>query len=300
MFLEAITVNSSNLTASNLTENDASEWSSGTAYVVNDEVILTSTSRVYRALAANTNSNPAAAGTTDWVEIGTTNLWRAFDNRVGNRAIGDTSTITYEITPASRFDTVAFIGISAVTVRLEVIEGTSTVYDQTITLADTSSIVAWYSYFHWAANTNSLAIFNGVTGNPGSTARITISSTSGTPGVSEVLIGQIRKFGDVTTNTEIGYEDLSVISRDSFGNISVVERPFYRTTSFSVAIPTGTEGSLLAALTRVRARPTLFYCEGDETNARGTVIYGLPRPLRIPLQGEGISFATLDIEEVNS
>ena len=70
------------LSSSTAPENDYAAWGSGTAYAVGARVILTSTHRRYEALAASTGVNPAS-DPTKWLDIGPTNRWAMFDQRVG-------------------------------------------------------------------------------------------------------------------------------------------------------------------------------------------------------------------------
>ena len=70
------------LSSSTAPENDYAVWAAGTAYAVGARVILSATHRRYEALAASTGVNPAS-DPTKWLDIGPTNRWAMFDDRVG-------------------------------------------------------------------------------------------------------------------------------------------------------------------------------------------------------------------------
>ena len=70
------------LTSSTAPENDHPVWASGTAYALGAKVILTATHRRYEALVASTGVNPAS-DPTKWLDLGPTNRWAMFDDRVG-------------------------------------------------------------------------------------------------------------------------------------------------------------------------------------------------------------------------
>ncbi|WP_414903488.1 hypothetical protein ACMT1E_05335 [Sphingomonas flavalba] len=104
------TITDAMLTSSTIPENDHPAWATGTAYVTGNRVILTSTHRRYEALTASTGVNPTS-DPTKWLDLGPTNRWAMFDDRVGTAATR-TGSLEVVLAPGA-IDAVALIDTDA-------------------------------------------------------------------------------------------------------------------------------------------------------------------------------------------
>jgi len=283
------------LTSSNITENDHPQWASGTTYAKGARVIVLSTHTIYEsAQGGNTGNDPTTDNGTWWLTVGSTNRWRAFDERIGQSSTR-AGTITYTLTLPGICTGVGFLGLNAGSVRVRVSDGSTTIYDQTRDLVDNTEIVNFFTYFTFVPEFSSTAVFIGIPGYTGYTMTITIDAGTGTAEVGEIAVGEFHVLGVTGEGTETGFEDLSIKERDDFGNISVVERAFFDTVSFRVAMPVGSEERVGRIIRRFRAKPALYFADED-LQKRGAVVYGFPLGLRPTLSASGVSFATIEIE----
>src|SRR6476661_9366563 len=136
------------LSASTVPETDYSAWGSGTTYARGDRVIATTTHRIYESarsgnLAKNptlaTNRyNPESNPTGWWIDVGATNRWRVFDQRLYDQATRATSAQWTNLL-GQTIDAVAVLGLGggASSVQCEVLVSGSPVSSSTISLAAT-------------------------------------------------------------------------------------------------------------------------------------------------------------------
>ncbi|RHZ91155.1 hypothetical protein D1114_21020 [Cereibacter sphaeroides] len=295
-----ITVTDAVMASSNVPETDCPAWAAGTTYALGARVILTATHAIYESVqAGNTGHNPATDTTsTWWIRVGSTNRWRAFDNRTGQKTTRS-GTIDYQLTLPSICTAVALVGLSAGSVRVRISDaGGTLIFDQTRQLVDRTDVASFFSYFTYAPVYSERAVFEGLPGYVGYTLRVTINAGVGTAEVGEIVAGKMFEFGTTLVDTEISFEDMSVRERDDFGSVFIVQRDAYDTITFRFAIPAGGEERVRRAVRDTRARPAFFYAD-VELVGRGLAVYGLAKPLRIPLQSAGTSIATLETEELS-
>ncbi|MGP3699917.1 hypothetical protein, partial [Rhodobacter sp. NSM] len=281
-------------------ETDHPAWAAGTTYALGARVILTSTHSIYESVqAGNTGHNPAAdTAAAWWIRVGSTNRWKAFDNRTG-QSVSQSGTIDYSLTLPSICTAVALVGLSAGSVRVRVSDaGGALIHDQTRQLVDRTDIASFFTYFTYSPTYIERCVFEDLPGYVGYTLRITIDAGVGTAEVGEIVPGKLFEFGTTLVDTEISYEDMSVRERDDFGSVFIVQRDAYDVITFRFAIPTGGEERVRRAVRDQRAKPGFYYADADLVG-RGLAVYGLAKPLRIPLQAAGASIATLETEELS-
>jgi Carbohydrate binding domain. len=145
--IEPITITDTILTDTNVPEDDFAVWAVGTAYVAGNKVILTSTHRIYEAVQATTGDDPATDDGTNWLDIGATNRYRAFDGSIEGQTVQATS-IEYEFTVAGNFGGLALLNIVGADVTVNItdpVDGALPEID--VSLSDTSGVLDWFTYF---------------------------------------------------------------------------------------------------------------------------------------------------------
>jgi hypothetical protein len=205
--------------------------------------------------------------------------------------VGD---IVYTMTPSVLADSVAFFGLDAAAVQVKCtdpVEGV--IYNTTREIIDNSVVFDGWSYVFEPVIYDTETIFSGVPIYTGVVLEITISG-AGTNLVGQIVTGRGQLLGETLVGTDVGSNDYSTKDRDAFGNAIIVEKPFTQTVDFIFSFPTDDALRINRILTRLRAKPAVYYA-GDDTSQFGTTVYGFYNDYSIPLSAAR-SFATLQVE----
>ena len=296
--IRPITLTDSILTSSNVPENDYSQWNSGTTYSVGDKVISTTTHRVYEALIGSTGVDPTGAATdpATWLDLGATNRWKAFDQKIGDK-VSNLDTIEYEFTPTSTLDSLAIFNISALSVNVtSTTTGGDVVYNKTVSLIDTSGVLDWYTYFFEPPQDLSTeAQFLDIPPYLGATIKVTITNVTGTNAeVGQIVFGSSKSLGVTNYGTSVSIEDFSRKETDAFGNFIVVERAFAQIADFDIQFNTNNTRDVQRTLSAYRTTPIVYI--GADDPQYGTTIYGFYRRFDLTLQGPSLSFGAIEVE----
>jgi hypothetical protein len=299
--IKPVTVTDSILTYSNVTEDDYALWDSGTAYVVGDRVISTVTHRIYEALVNNTNVDPTGTATSPptWLNIGATNRWKAFDQKISDQ-VTNLNSIEYTLNdPNSYLTSVALFGLEGISVNVTVTDtsvgGDGEVYNQTISLVDNRNISDWYTYFFEEQVQKEQAQFLAIPPYLGCDIDITVTSSTGENAkVGQVVTGFLTSLGLTAYGTSISIEDFSRKETDDFGNFIVVERAYAQLADFDVQFETKNARKIQRTLAGFRATPIVYI--GSEDTSYGTTIYGFYRRFDLTLEGPSLSFGAIEVE----
>jgi hypothetical protein len=298
--LQTIQVTDANLQASDVPETDAALWLVGSTYAVDDEVMLDH--HVYRSvLGSNTGNDPRVDDGTNWLDLGFTNRWRAFDKKTQN-LVAQADSITYTISADNLITGVAVMNYVGSTVTVEVRDVSATLLStHTKSRNGGQAITSWWIAFtiDLAAESIPDVIFEDVRCYPGN--NITVTVATAVPGsivsLGLLLLGVTRELGETNNGTAIGIKDYSTKDKDPFGNAILVERVFASTVNFSFSLPTDRAAFVRRTLAALRATPTLYYAGVDQTQF-GAQVFGFFQDFEIPLTGPAISFANLKVEEL--
>lgn len=297
--IRPVTVTNTVLTSSNITEDDYAEWASGTTYATGNRVIVIGTThKVYESLIdANTGNDPTTDDGTKWLDIGATNRWKAFDQKISD-PVSSTGTIEYELTSAdTNVTAVALFGLQAseATVIGTDTGGEGEVYNETISLIDNSDVIDWYTYFFEPVTFKTEALFTDIPPYLGLDVEIEIDAGAGEPvEVGQIVIGSSQNLGFTIYGTTISIEDFSRKETDAFGNFIIVERAFSYLVDYDVRIPTQTARRTQNLLATFRASPLVYI--GDEDDSYGTIVYGFYRNFDINLETPSYSLASIEVE----
>jgi len=296
------TFTDSNLISTTIAENDYTQWSSVTSYVVGNRVISTTTHRIYEALQASTNVDPTT-DTSDppyWLDIGATNRWKAFDQKISDPVTVADGVNTIEYTLGAfgiPSNSVTLFGLKGRSASLVVTDATDgEVYNQEISLIDNALVNDWFTYFFEPARVKSEAIFEGIPPYANAEYDITVEdATDAEPELGQIVLGQEYELGKTNYGTSVSIEDFSRKERDDFGNAILVERPFAKLIDFDFIVNTNEVRRTAILLETVRATPAVYYA-GPDTERFGTTVYGFFRNFSINLDGPAISNVTLEVE----
>ena len=294
--IRPVVVTDAVLDSSNVPENDYAEWNVATAYTVGNRVILLSTHRIYEAVGSSTGVNPATDDGTNWLNIGATNRWKAFDQKISD-PVTQLDSISYTLTDDTSTPTgVALFGLKGVSATVTVTDAVEgEVYNQTNSLLDSDEIFDWFSYFFEEITYVSTTLFTGIPPYRGSTVSVTVTEDTGeTAQLGQLVFGSLTELGVTTYGTAISIQDFSRKETDAFGNFIVVERAFANLVDFDVRLPTQTAGRVRRILAEYRATPIVYI--GNEDSSFGTVVYGFYRNFDITLDTPSLSFAAIEVE----
>ena len=216
------------LTSSTAPENDHPVWASGTAYAVGARVILTATHRRYEALVASTGVNPAS-DPTKWLDLGPTNRWAMFDDRVGT-ATTRAGSLQVVLTPGAT-DGVALIDTDAESATVSLTVSGTQLYSKTQSFnVGGTAIDNWFSWFFEPVGRKSSLLFLDVPVYEAGIITVTMTRDNPADLVScgALLFGRQFTIGETEHGADIGIIDYSRKETDQFGVTSVVERAFAR------------------------------------------------------------------------
>ena len=296
--IKPVTVTDSVLSSSNVPETDYAAWNSGTAYVVGDKVISTVTHRIYEALINNTNVDPTGTATdpATWLNIGATNRWKAFDQKISDPVTQATS-IEYTLTdPTSNVTAVTLFGLKGSSANVTVTDATDgEVYNRTISLLDNRNIVDWFTYFFEEQVQREQAQFLDLPPYLGSDIDVTVTANTGEDAeLGQLVLGLLSNIGVTSYGTSISIEDYSRKEADAFGNFVVVERDFAQLADFDVKFETQNARKIQRTLADFRATPIVYI--GSDDTSYGTTIYGFYRRFDLTLEGPSLSFGAIEVE----
>lgn len=283
------------LTSSTLPETEHAAWNSGTTYAAADRVIYLHT--VYQSLqASNTNKTPGATDSALWwVEVGPSNRWAMFDGSVST-ASADTTDIEVVITPGAVVDAVAIIAGIGSTVRVQMHDGATSVYDQTQSL-DSTPIEDWESYFFADQVLAGELLFSGLPRYFGGVITVTIEATSSAiASVGALLLGRLHSIGDTAPNASAGITDYSRKETDTFGTTSLLQRSYAKRSQQRVVLETDDLRRVQALLSGLRATPAAWIGDDDTARFAPLAIFGWFRSFSIDIPGPVTSYCTLEIE----
>ena len=291
-------INDATLLSSNIPEDDYDNWVAGT-FAEGDRVIRSVTHSVYEALTDHTGTLPPEQDGVNWIRVGSTNRFRAFDSSVGQSA-NKLELITYKVSPLTRCDSIALINMVAVTVQVIVRNGANVVvYDQTKDLVDTSGIENWLDYFLFDGEYQPEHVFINLPINPDGSVEIKIQATTGaTAEVGEIVIGKSVELGIVLDQSRSGFTDYTIRQQDPFGNVTFTVRPTARKAEWVLESQTTANRRIQRALEQVRG-VTCYFHPGDGMSSYYLGVLGVADDYFPALAAGGYTRSTLSLTGVS-
>ena len=289
-----LTITEAMLTSSTLPETEHAAWSSGTTYAAGVRCIKAH--RIWEsAQAGNLNHEPTTADGTWWLDAGPTNRWAMFDGSVST-ASADTTDITVVITPGAIVDAVAIIAGVGSTVRVQMHDGVTSVYDQTQSL-DSTPIEDWEDYFFADQVLAGELLFQGLPRYLGGVVTVTVAASSGAASVGALVCGRLHELGEAEFGAaSAGITDYSRKQTDDFGATALVQRSYAKRSQQRLVLPTSALRRVQALLAGLRATPCVWVGADDTDTYSPLVVYGWFRSFSLDIAGLNHSYCTLEIE----
>lgn len=289
------------LTSSTATEPGAGEtaWSGGTAYAVGDVAVRTSIHRKYSRLVAGTTATAPESDTTNWLDIGPTNKWAMFD-LLRNSATVLASPLTVVITPGVRVNALALMGVVADSVTITITVSAVTVYTYTASMSSRNT-TTWTDYFYGTfSNQPSLARFdlppytNGV-------ITVTLTRASGSVSCGACMVGVSQYLGAAQYNAVREALNFSTVTRDAFGNATLVARRSVPKTAQQLQVDKTNVNRLLDLIVSLNAVPAVWSGLDDQSTDgyfEALLILGVYKQFSINVDHPSTARATLELEEI--
>lgn len=307
------------LTDSNVVEDATyAEWNSGTAYVIGNRVKVTTTHKVYEAVANNTNQFPPNNLSPDitggeWIEFSPTNRWKAFDQAVQSQTLADSSAgITYEFQINSLMTAVALFNLVGSDVLVRVTPPGAGDWDDTmptddpdyvppvdivtkeVELFDSSILTDWFEYFFAETETKSDILVTGLPGYSGGLLEIEITGAA-TCAVGEIAAGKLENVGQTAWGGRINTLDFSRVDEDVFGNVTILRRGSAKRVEFPAMWPSNDTSRVDRILDSIRATPAVFAATTCADDPYGFFVYGFYQTYDINVAGPALSYATIEV-----
>lgn len=297
-----ITITEGILTSSTIAEPSTGEvaWVSGTTYAVGDVRILTSTHRKYQRLTAGAGTTAPNLDTTNWIDIGPTNKWAMFDV-LRNSASTDTTPITVVLTPGQLCNSVAILQSNAQNITItgySPIAGT-TVYSNTISTRARNT-TGWYDYYfeelYYRANTIvfDIPLYKDII------ITITMSGDT-TVTCGAIVIGKYASLGHVQPGATVEALNFSLIERDDFGNVTLIQRRSVPKTNQTLYTPIENIDAIRTIRNSLNALPAVW--SGHNSNYSDNyfdalLILGFYRNFTISAETPMYAKIELELEEI--
>jgi len=259
------------VSSSNIPELDNPEWNNTTAYSAGTVVtVLGNYNRNYRCL--NTISFlPAQTpylDTTNWQDIGATNRWRMFDNKVGSDLQTSlTGKVDVTLSVASRVSTVALFNLQGDAATVRMFYDGGVIYEKTVNLKVNVAEPGWWSFWFGEKRQVKVVAFTDLPPAIPSSVQIIVDAGSGTAAIGKAVVGFGRDIGFIEYGTtSAGIIDYSTKEVDSFGNYFFQLRRFVDAMDLRVVVEPGQEDTIKATLAEARAQPYVYIgAEGRES-----------------------------------
>ena len=271
---------------------DPALWSAGTAYVVNDRATYLATNSIYVRVVAGTTAGTPNVDTVNWVYVGATNRWRMFDESSDSKTVANEQIIAVVTTPAATYvDSLVVFGCDADLVEVT-IAGTSYAAAQGFA----KRLVRNWTEFFFARVENARKdfVFTKLPLIFSSSITLTIKRPNQIASCSNVVIGRATVIGTTHYGAVVGINDYSIKSTDSFGNTSLIVRPYSKRMSLPVTVLKENVDGVQRFLADYRAKPLVFV--GAENDYSALLVYGFYKSFEVVIAYFTHSKLSLDVE----
>ncbi len=259
------------LTSSNVAETEYGNYAAGTTYALGDRVIVPATHDVWESLAAANVGNTPATSPTWWTRVGPANRMAMVDGSISTQTTRSGG-IDVTVAPGETIDTLVLLNVDTASVRVRMTDPVDgVVYDQTTDMVAPPSESEYYNWFFEPIERKDFLI---ATLPPYGSADVRVELIdSATAACGVMALGLSRKIGEGTlTGARVGFTDYSGKTRDTWGQLQLIERDYSDKASISTIIMRDMVDPVSKLLKRRRASPTVLIASDTYSSL---VLYGL-------------------------
>lgn len=295
--IKPTTITSAILVSTTATETVAA-WAAATAYVVGNQVLRTTTERIYQRLIAGTTATAPELDTTNWLDIGPSNRWAMFDSEISTQTSRSTS-LSVVVKPGY-VNALAMFGLEGSTATITVRDALagSIVYGPISITLDGTVISDWYQYFFEPfVQMGSLALTDLP---PYGNAYITVElAATGTVKCGILALGTVYDLGGTQFGASVRIIDYSRKDTDAFGVTTFIKRPYSKRITLRTMFDNNQLNKIQQVLADLRATPCAWI--GTEVDGfEPLTVYGFYRDFSIDVAYATTSYCSIEIEGLAS
>lgn len=289
------------------TEIGSALWTTGT-YVPGQKVLRTTTNRIYLCLVSTsaapsmTPETLSTGGIIYWLDVGPSNKWAMFDY-LRNSATKAKDSLTVRLTMGTRFNALALVGMKGVRVA-QVKVGTAATIDDTpayntIRTFTERTTLTLYDYFFDPITTAPSAVFFDLP--IGSSYIIEITLTGANMECGGVVVGYAEDIGTIQRGASNDVTNFSSVTRDAFGNASMVQRRNVPKTSQQLFLPAEMVNSVRRIRDSLNAKPAVWVGLEDlpgQFYFESLLIVGFYKTFKISIDNNIGVIVDLELEEI--
>lgn len=230
-----------------------------------------------------------------WLDIGPNNTMAMFELLSG---VATTRADSLQVThaPGARGDALGLEGLRGESVRVQVSDGETDQYDETIPLVNHDVVVDWHSFFFGERTQRAAMVLDDLpiwVTQPEIT--LTVSAEGGEAAIAAYSFGRSFEVGGAQYGMRLGIRDFTLKERGAFGEWKVVQRPYSKTADVTGWLPNGRIDGVSDVLAALRAEP-IFWRLVSRFNA--ATILGFYRGFHIEIEYSQWSIVSYEIEGV--
>jgi hypothetical protein len=298
-----ITITDAMLVSCTVPEPDASAgeaaWVATTNYSVGQKVVRSTTHRVYQNQMGGVDASPPeSAAPGRWLDIGPTNRWALFDTS-RNSACTAANSITVVLALGKRANSAALMGLVGESASISMTSGGPTVYStaQNLILRKT---LTWSDYFFGTFSYQGSCVRFDLPQFSNGIISITVSRVSGNVSIGAIVLGQSVDLGTVLTQARSDALNFSTVTRDAFGNATLVPRRTVPKTDQTLFTTPDRVDKLREVRNTLNAVPAVWCGMDDKAanpNFEALLILGVYKEFSITLSPAVVN-VTLSLEEI--
>ncbi|WP_294392007.1 hypothetical protein [uncultured Sphingomonas sp.] len=296
--IEPVTVTADVLTSINVPEDEYPLWDATKPYVKGSRVI-----RGHRCWEGAADTIPAGTdpltetGASKWADMGATRQWAMFDQAKGTLTTRD-GPIVVTLTPG-RIDSLVLLELTASKVTVAATVNNQEVWRRVqLTQVGGREIDNIYDWLFAPIGKRERLLFDDLPSYRNAIYTVTIEGASSTMPVAcgTLLIGAMLDIGKTGSGVDIGIVDFSKKQRNDYGVITVQERGYSDSLTYSVAVQMARIDAVKKRLADLRATPTVWI---GSANLDAMLTYGYFNNFKLRVARlTGIAVCDLGVESL--
>ena len=275
------------------------EWNAATAYTVGQEAIRASLHKTYRRKVAGTTATAPEDDATNWLEIGATNRWAQFDQKIGTRttvASGDLTTVL----ELGSLEGLALLDLrgASVTATLKQTPGGAVAWTRTQDLDD-SVVASVYDWMYGETRQLYNVLWTDLLGQfPSGELTVTVTGNADGAAIGALVAGRVHGIGLTEYGAGSGLLNWGKVVDDGFGNRTWEEGGYANRVTLPLVMEAADFNHIKRTLSRVRSTPCV-YVASSLTRYDSLNCYGVFRDLYITVPHYGWVTCNLEIDGLN-
>lgn len=277
-------------------------WNAAISYTVGDVVARTTTHHLYENLIAGVNAtlpeNATTGVTPRWLDLGATNRWSQFDQKIGTATTSTTSLTT--IVKPGLGEGLALLDLIGVTAKISATDAGSgvVIFERTVDLDSTTieSVFDWM--FSDRVQKRNVVITDIPAQYPNMVVAVTIESTTGSA-IGVFAVGRAIFIGSTEYGAGAGIINFGKVTDDGFGNRTWIEGDWANRVTLPMVGNTSDFNRIHRQLATVRSTPCIYIGSALDS-MEPLVCYGVFRDLYITVPNYPTIAMNLEIDGMSN